>query len=75
MARVLVAGLGLIGGSLALNLTSHTNHTLLGYDHDQKTLQYAKEKGLVHETTPCLKRPFKRPMWSFYRVLYPSRVN
>lgn len=55
MARVLVAGLGLIGGSLALNLTSHTNHTLLGYDHDQKTLQYAKEKGLVHETYTLFK--------------------
>ncbi|GEM02842.1 prephenate dehydrogenase [Halolactibacillus halophilus] len=50
MTRVLVAGLGLIGGSLALNLTSHTDHTLLGYDHDPKTLQYAKAKGLVHET-------------------------
>jgi prephenate dehydrogenase len=50
MTRILVAGLGLIGGSLALNLTSHTDHTLLGYDHDPKTLQYAKEKKLVHET-------------------------
>lgn len=49
MARVLIAGLGLIGGSLALNLTSHTNHIVLGYDGDEKTRQYAKDKNVVHE--------------------------
>ncbi|GEN56685.1 prephenate dehydrogenase [Halolactibacillus alkaliphilus] len=49
MTHILIAGLGLIGGSLALNLTSDTSHTVLGYDHDQATLAYAKDKRIVHD--------------------------
>lgn len=47
--RILIAGLGLIGGSLALNITEHSNHHVIGYDVDQKSLTYAIDKKIVNE--------------------------
>lgn len=47
--KILIAGLGLIGGSLALNITEHSDHHVIGYDIDQKSLSYALEKKIVHQ--------------------------
>lgn len=49
--RILIAGLGLIGGSLALNLSEHTDNYIIGYDVSRKTLDYAINKRIVDEVT------------------------
>jgi len=49
--KILIAGLGLIGGSLALNLKEHTDHQIIAYDVNQKTLDYALDKKIVDEIT------------------------
>lgn len=49
--RVLVAGLGLIGGSLAKAIRKDEENYLIGYDYDDKTLRYALEEDVVHEVT------------------------
>ncbi|MDC3415372.1 prephenate dehydrogenase [Aquibacillus salsiterrae] len=46
---VLVAGLGLIGGSLAINLKQTTDHHLIGFDVNQKTLDYCTMNGIIDE--------------------------
>jgi prephenate dehydrogenase len=48
--RVLVIGMGLIGGSLALSIKSaHPNSLLIGYDINQEELKMAKKLGVVDE--------------------------
>ncbi len=42
-----VVGLGLIGGSLAKALKANTRHTVLGYDLDDSTRQYAELIGCI----------------------------
>jgi len=49
--RILIAGLGLIGGSIALNLREYTDHYLIGYDINQKTLSYAIDKQIVDQVS------------------------
>ncbi|BAM47379.1 prephenate dehydrogenase [Amphibacillus xylanus] len=49
--RILIAGLGLIGGSIALNLKEYTDHYLIGYDINQKTLSYAIDKQIVDQVS------------------------
>lgn len=49
--RILIAGLGLIGGSLALNITENSDHYVIGYDVNRKTLNYAIEKQIVDQVT------------------------
>lgn len=52
MARkVLVAGLGLIGGSLAKAMKKDPNNYLIGYDLDVDTLTYALEENIIDEKT------------------------
>ena len=46
---VLIAGLGLIGGSLALNIKEHENMRIIGYDTNQSTLEYCKMNGITDE--------------------------
>lgn len=46
---VLVAGLGLIGGSLALNIKETTDHHLIGYDVSENTLNYSLMNGIIDE--------------------------
>ncbi|WP_182199406.1 prephenate dehydrogenase [Paraliobacillus salinarum] len=48
---VVVAGLGLIGGSLAINIKKQTNYKLIGYDTNTKTLDYALLHGIVDEVS------------------------
>lgn len=42
-----IVGIGLIGGSLAKALKAYTEHTVLGYDNDPATLQYAQLTGTI----------------------------
>ncbi|WP_199286606.1 prephenate dehydrogenase [Paraliobacillus zengyii] len=46
---VLVAGLGLIGGSLAVNIKDNTDHYVIGYDVNSNTLDYSIMNGIIDE--------------------------
>lgn len=46
---VLVAGLGLIGGSLAVNLQRQTPHRVIGCDVSKSTLEYSLMNGIIDE--------------------------
>ncbi|MBM7569832.1 prephenate dehydrogenase [Aquibacillus albus] len=48
---VVIAGLGLIGGSLAINLKQTTDHHLIGVDVNKKTLDYCLMNGIVDKAT------------------------
>lgn len=61
MARkVLVAGLGLIGGSLAKAMKKDPNNYLIGYDLDKETLSYALEQNIIDESTDDFKLAIKK---------------
>ncbi|MFX3674712.1 MAG: prephenate dehydrogenase [Paenisporosarcina sp.] len=47
--QVLIVGLGLIGGSLALALRKHPNINIIGFDHDTHTVRKAKKLGIIHD--------------------------
>ncbi|MDM5247356.1 prephenate dehydrogenase [Lysinibacillus sp. G4S2] len=47
--KVLVIGLGLIGGSIALALQKAPETTITGYDMDAKTREHAKTLNIVHD--------------------------
>lgn len=47
--RILVAGLGLIGGSMAKAISQKTPHTVLGYDKSPEVLEAALESGAIHQ--------------------------
>jgi len=49
MKKVAVIGLGLIGGSLALELKKHTWATIYGIDKDPEHLEKALELGIIFE--------------------------
>ncbi|WP_226034691.1 prephenate dehydrogenase [Aquibacillus saliphilus] len=46
---IVIAGLGLIGGSLATNIKQTTDHHLIGYDISKKTLDYCMLNGIIDE--------------------------
>ncbi|KGX87958.1 prephenate dehydrogenase [Pontibacillus litoralis JSM 072002] len=46
---ILVSGLGLIGGSIALNLMKHPNVHVIGYDQNQDTRNYAYHNRFIHQ--------------------------
>ncbi|MEG0258940.1 MAG: prephenate dehydrogenase [Lysinibacillus sp.] len=48
--KVLVIGLGLIGGSIALALQKAPETKIIGYDMDEKTREHSKTLQVVHET-------------------------
>lgn len=48
---VAIAGLGLIGGSMAKALHARTPHTVLGYDHAPETLRMALNDGVITAAT------------------------
>lgn len=48
-SRVLIAGLGLIGGSIAKALKEHGFSDVNGYDNNLYTLEKAKEEGVISE--------------------------
>lgn len=47
---VLVAGLGLIGGSLAKSIAKSENNTIIGYDTDAETIQYALDHKIIDQS-------------------------
>ncbi|MFQ3542986.1 prephenate dehydrogenase [Halobacillus rhizosphaerae] len=47
--QVFIVGLGLIGGSLAMNLAKKQDVWLIGMDHDSDTQQMAKKQGVIQE--------------------------
>src|SRR5699024_1114956 len=46
---VIIAGLGLIGGSIAKAIQQTGEYTLIGYDTDEDTCTYAKENKIIDE--------------------------
>ena len=46
---ILIAGLGLIGGSIAKAIKQSNEHHILGYDVNEHTVQYALTHGMIHE--------------------------
>lgn len=49
--RVVILGVGLIGGSLALGFKEHTNCTVIGYDVNEEPLAIAQQMGAIDEMT------------------------
>ena len=47
---VLIAGLGLIGGSLAKGMAQTGNKHVIGYDIQTEALTYAMNNGIIHES-------------------------
>lgn len=47
--KIAIIGLGLIGGSLALSIRRHTDHTVFGYDIDPDTMLRAKATEAIHD--------------------------
>jgi len=47
--KIAIIGLGLIGGSLAMSLRRHTEHTVFGYDIDPKVMLRAKAVEAIHD--------------------------
>lgn len=45
---ILVAGLGLIGGSIAKGIVLTGEHEVIGYDTDIKSLEYAEKYRIIH---------------------------
>ena len=50
--KILVAGLGLIGGSYCKAISSYTSHEVYGYDLDTGVIKAAEECGCLLYTSP-----------------------
>ncbi|MGC8035383.1 prephenate dehydrogenase/arogenate dehydrogenase family protein, partial [Salmonella enterica] len=51
--NVLVAGLGLIGGSIALAIKrAHSDATIIGYDVSDESMRLARSLGVIDEAVP-----------------------
>ncbi|SIS37150.1 prephenate dehydrogenase [Salimicrobium flavidum] len=46
---VIVAGLGLIGGSIAMNIKKNDGFKVIGYDEDRQSLELAYRQGVIDE--------------------------
>lgn len=46
---IVVAGLGLIGGSLAKAISQSNENTIIGYDTNEETIQYALEQRIIEQ--------------------------
>ncbi|MBR1822123.1 MAG: prephenate dehydrogenase/arogenate dehydrogenase family protein [Clostridia bacterium] len=47
--KIGIIGLGLIGGSLAMSIRRHTDHTVFGYDIDKQVMLRAKAVEAIHD--------------------------
>ena len=47
--KIGIIGLGLIGGSLAMSIRKHTEHTVFGYDIDPEVMLRAKAVEAIHD--------------------------
>ncbi|MFC0043424.1 prephenate dehydrogenase [Metabacillus iocasae] len=67
--RVLIIGLGLIGGSLALNIkNTYTEATLVGYDINNQQLQLANTLTVIDEIAPSLQEGAEQADFIFIAV-------
>lgn len=48
--NILVAGLGLIGGSIALAIGKTNKHKLIGFDTNEESIKYALENNIIQES-------------------------
>src|SRR5690625_5965481 len=79
--NILIAGLGLIGGSLAKALKQSREFHLLGFDTHEETLQYALDHHIVDKTFTCfadaalqadviiLSAPFSKTIELFVKII------
>lgn len=51
MKKIVIVGLGLIGGSLAAALRDFEDYTVTGVDNDEEVLRFAREQGIANELT------------------------
>ncbi|WP_188453866.1 prephenate dehydrogenase [Virgibacillus oceani] len=58
--KILMIGLGLIGGSLAKNLAQSDKNYIIGYDTDKKAIDYAKMNGIVDEVSTSYSEAIKQ---------------
>ncbi|MCA0970353.1 prephenate dehydrogenase [Halobacillus litoralis] len=49
--KVLIVGLGLIGGSLAMNVSEKEGYTVIGVDQDEEALNMALAQGVIHQAS------------------------
>ena len=47
--KIGIVGLGLIGGSMAMSIRKHTEHTVFGYDIDRQVILRAKAVEAIHD--------------------------
>ena len=47
--KIGIVGLGLIGGSLAMSIRRHTEHTVFGYDIDPRVMMQARATEAIHD--------------------------
>lgn len=47
--KIAIVGLGLIGGSLAMSIRRHTDHTVFGHDIDRQVMLRAKAVEAIHD--------------------------
>ena len=47
--KIGIIGLGLIGGSMAMSIRKHTEHTVFGYDIDPQVMLRAKAVEAIHD--------------------------
>ncbi|WP_067836514.1 prephenate dehydrogenase [Amphibacillus sediminis] len=57
--RILIAGLGLIGGSITLSLKATNQHHLIGYDVNHDSLTYGMEHGFFDQITDDFQQTIK----------------
>lgn len=69
--RILIVGLGLIGGSIALALQRSPEHEIIGYDANADTLQSAKVLGVIHKAATHPKEAVKEADF----VIFATPVN
>lgn len=48
--KILIIGLGLIGGSIAKAIRKDSNNYVIGFDVNEKALEYALENGIINES-------------------------
>ncbi|WP_106497410.1 prephenate dehydrogenase [Lentibacillus sp. Marseille-P4043] len=58
--KVLVIGLGLIGGSLAKNIALSDENYIIGYDTDRQTIEFAQMNGIIDEVCTSISKGVKQ---------------
>ncbi|WP_404453158.1 prephenate dehydrogenase [Oceanobacillus kapialis] len=72
---IVIAGLGLIGGSIAKSVVRQNDHYVIGYDTDEETLQFALEMGMIHEATNHLMEVAKRADYIILAAPITQTIN